>query len=123
MLAQARDFYQTKDYIPCLDRCELILSGYGDLPESQDASKLAIEIKTNPEWLQGACDTMADRLGAMYLVLADSLLKRGEPQRAEFYLQRIIQAFPGSRHAESAQIRLTQLQSLYPRKSEVQAGP
>ncbi len=124
LLAQARDFYQSKDYIPCLDRCELLAAGYGDLAESQEASKLAAEIKNNPEWLQGACDLMGERLGGLYLALADSLLKRGDPQRAEYYLQRVIRAFPGSRQAESAQIRLTQVQNLYPRKSDVQsAGP
>jgi thioredoxin-like negative regulator of GroEL len=120
LLTQARDFYESKDYIPCLDRCEMLTTGYGDLPEGQEANKLAIEIKSNPEWLQGACDTMGDRLGSLYLALADSLLKRGDPQRAEFYLQRVIQGFPGSRHAESAQIRLTQLQNLAPRKTETQ---
>jgi tetratricopeptide (TPR) repeat protein len=122
LLTQAKDFYQSKDYIPCLDRCELLLAGYGDLAEGQEANKLASEIKSNPEWLQGACDTLGDRLGSLYLSLADSLLKRGDPQRAEFYLQRVIQGFPGSRHAESAQIRLTQLQNLYPRKTEAQSG-
>jgi thioredoxin-like negative regulator of GroEL len=121
LLTQARDFYQSKDYVPCLDRCEILVSGFGDLPEGQEANKLAIEIKGNPEWLQGACDTLGDRLGVLYLALADSLLKRGDPQRAEFYLHRVIQGFPGSRHAESAQIRLTQLQSLYPRKTETAA--
>jgi thioredoxin-like negative regulator of GroEL len=124
LLGQAKDFYQNKEYIPCLDRCELLLSGYGDLAESAEASKLAAEIKNNPEWLQGACDVMGDRLGALYLSLADSLLKRGDPQRAEYYLQRVIQAFPGSRQAESAQIRLSQLQAHTPRKTEVEsAGP
>jgi tetratricopeptide (TPR) repeat protein len=124
LLTQAKDFYQSKDYIPCLDRCELLAAGYGDLAESQEANKLATEIKNNPEWLQGACDLMGERLGVLYLALADSLLKRGDPQRAEYYLQRVIRAFPGSRQAESAQIRLTQVQSLYPRKAEVQsAGP
>jgi tetratricopeptide (TPR) repeat protein len=124
LLAQAKDFYQGKDYIPCLDRCELLAAGYGDLAESQEANKLASEIKNNPEWLQGACDLMGERLGGLYLSLADSLLKRGDPQRAEYYLQRVIRAFPGSRQAESAQIRLTQVQNLYPRKTDVQsAGP
>jgi thioredoxin-like negative regulator of GroEL len=124
LLAQAKDFYQTKDYIPCLDRCELLAVGYADLPEAQEANKLSIEIKNNPEWLQGAADIMGERLGTIYLNLADSLLKRGDPQRAEYYLQRVIHSFPGSRHAESAQIRLAQLQSLYPRKAAVQsAGP
>jgi thioredoxin-like negative regulator of GroEL len=125
LLLQAKDFYQSRDYIPSLDRCELLLASYGDLPEGQEASKIANEIKSNPEWLQGACDTLSERLGGLYLALADSLLKRGDPQRAEFYLQRIIQAFPGSRQAESAQIRLGQLQGVYSRKGETQtsAGP
>jgi thioredoxin-like negative regulator of GroEL len=122
LLGQATDFYKGKDYIPCLDRCELILASYGDLPEGQEATKLASEIKSNPDWLQGACDSLSERLGGLYLALADSLLKRGDPQRAEFYLQRIIQAFPGSRQAESAQIRLGQLQSLFPRKGETQTS-
>jgi thioredoxin-like negative regulator of GroEL len=122
LLGQARDFYQSKDYILCLDRCEILVAGFGDLPEGQDAARLANDIKNNADWLQGAVDTMAERLGSLYLSLADSLLKRGNPQRAEFYLQRIIAAFPGSRHAESAQIRLTQLQSLYPRKNEVHSA-
>jgi thioredoxin-related protein len=124
LLAQAQGFYQTRDYIPCLDRCELLLSTYGDLPEGQEAQKLAAEIKNNPEWLQSAADLMGERLSALYLSLADTCLKRGDPRRAEFYLQRVIQAFPGSRHAESAQIRLTQLNTLYPPKAGVQsAGP
>jgi thioredoxin-like negative regulator of GroEL len=122
LLGQARDYYANKEYIPCLDRCELLLSGYGDLPESGEASKLAAEIKSNPDWLQGACDRMGDHLGGLYLALAESLLKRGEPQRAEFYLQRVIAAFPGSRQAESAQIRLGQIQTNYPKKAEVQSA-
>jgi thioredoxin-like negative regulator of GroEL len=124
LLAQAHDYYKSKEYVPCLDRCEVLLASYGDLTEGQEASRLAAEIKNNPEWLQGAADTMSDRLGGVYLALADSLLKRGQPQRAEFYLQRVIAAFPGSRQAESAQIRLSQLQGTAPRPNQVQsAGP
>jgi outer membrane protein assembly factor BamD (BamD/ComL family) len=123
LLTQARDFYKSKDYIPCLDRCELILSNYGDLPEGQHAFALAAEIKNNPEWLQNAADVMTDRLGGLYLALADSYLKRGEVQRAEFYLKRVVQAFPGSRLAESAQIRLTQLQASMPARTEANARP
>lgn len=118
LLTQARDFYKSKDYIPCLDRCEIILANYGDLPEGQQAFALAGEIKNNPEWLQAAADVMSDRLGGLYLALADSYLKRGEVARAEFYLKRVVQAFPGSRLAESAQIRLTQLQATTPAKNE-----
>ena len=124
LLTQAHDFYKSKDYIPCLDRCEVILGNYGDLPEGQQAFALAAEIKNNPEWLQNAADVMTDRLGGMWLALADSYLKRGEVRKTEFYLKRVIQAFPGSRLAESAQVRLTQLQGANPTRTEVQsAGP
>ena len=114
LLTQANDFYKSKDYIPCLDRCEIILANYGDLPEGQQAFSLAADIKNNPEWLQNAADVMTDRLGGIYLALADSYLKRGEVRKAQFYLQRVVQAFPGSRLAESAQVRLTQLQATTP---------
>ncbi len=120
LIVQAKDFYKTRDFIPCLDRCELLVGRYGDLAEGQEASVLIAEIKNNPEWLQGAADTMTDRLGGVYLALADSLLKRGQVARAEFYLQRVVQSFPGSRQAESAQIRLTQLQGSQGRRPEIQ---
>jgi len=116
LLVQAQDFYKSKDYIPCLDRCEIIIATYADLPEVQQAFALAAEIKNNPEWLQAAADVMTDRLGGVYLALSDSYLKRGETRLAQVYLQRVIQVFPGSRMAESAQIRLTQLQSTAPEK-------
>jgi thioredoxin-like negative regulator of GroEL len=114
LLAQAQDFYKSKDYIPCLDRCEIILSNFGDLPEGQQAFALVAEIKNNPEWLQAAADVMTDRLGGVYLALADSYLKRGDTQKAQVYLQRVMQAFPGSRLAESAQIRMSQLRGVTP---------
>lgn len=122
LLTQAQDFYKTKDYIPCLDRCEVIIANYGDLPEGQQAFALASEIKNNPEWLQNAADVMTDRLGGLYLALADSYLKRGEVQRAQFYLQRVVQAFPGSSVAESAQIRLTQLRGTSPGAKTVESA-
>ncbi len=116
LLVQAKSFYKSKDYIPCLDRCEILLQGFGDLEEGQEAQKLAGEIRANPEWMQSAADTLGDRLGGIYLSLAESLLKRGQPERANFYLQRVVAAFPGSRQAESAQIRIGQIQALMPRR-------
>ena len=122
LLVQLRDFYKNREFIPALDRCEVLAGSYGDLSEGQEASQIATEIKNNPEWLQGAADTMSDRLGGLYLALADALLKKAQPQQAEAYLQRVIQAFPGSRQAESAAIRLSQLQGT--RLTGVQsAGP
>src|SRR5205807_8478951 len=76
LLAQAREYYKTKDFFLSLDRCELLLSGYGDLNEGQEANQLAAEIKSSPELLQSACDSLSDRLSNLYLTLADSLLKK-----------------------------------------------
>src|SRR5262249_27437929 len=100
LLAQAREFYKNKEFVPCLDRCEVLVANFGDLPEGQEGAILVSEIRSNPDWLQSAADAMSDRLCVVYLALADSLLKKGQPQRAEYYLQRVIQAFPGSRQAE-----------------------
>lgn len=122
LLNQAKEFYKNRDYIPCLDRCEILLASYGDLQEGQEASILAGDIRNNPEWLQSACDTMSDRLGSLWLAVSDTMLKKGERQRAEFYLQRVIQAFPGSRQAESAQIRLSQIRGIPANRVEVQAS-
>jgi tetratricopeptide (TPR) repeat protein len=124
LLTQAQEFYKTKDYIPCLDRCELIIANYGDLPEGSRAFALAAQIKNNTEWLQNAADVMVDRLAGVWLALADSYLKHGEAKKAEAYMQKVIQAFPGSRYAESAQIRLTQLQANAPAaRKDQRAGP
>jgi thioredoxin-related protein len=110
LLAQLKEFYKNREFIPCHDRCEVLVGSYGDMPEGQEASRIVTEIRNNPDWLQSAADTMSDRLGGLYLALADALLKKAQPQQAEFYLQRVIQIFPGSRQAESADIRLRQLQ-------------
>src|SRR5207302_7148612 len=99
----------------------IINRDFGDLPEARKAYALAAEIKNNPQWMQAASDVMTDRLGGMWLDLADYHLKSGEPKRAEFYLRRVVAVFPASRLAESAQIRLGQLQATMPTGSEIGA--
>ncbi len=96
-----------------------MLGSYGDLPEGLEASLIDYEIKSNAEVIQNLAETMSDRLGGFWLALADINLKKSQPQQAEIYLQRVIQAFPGTRQAESAQIRLGQLQGLPTRRLEV----
>lgn len=123
LIAQARDFYKNKDIIPCLDRCEILLASYGDLPEGLEASQLIQQIRGNQEWLQLAADTLSDRLAGVYLALADNMVKRGKPRDAEVFLRRVIQAFPGSRYAESAQIRIGQLQGIPANRVDVTSGP
>ena len=111
LLAQARDFHKNGEYLLCMDRTEILLSTYGDLPEGQHAQALMTQIKSDPDWMQGAADNLSDRLSLLYLNLAESLTKRGQPSQAVQYYERIIRLFPGTRHAESAQIRLQQLRT------------
>ena len=122
LIVQARDFYKNKDIVPCLDRCEILLASYGDLAEGMEASQLIQEIRGNQEWLQLAADTLGDRLAGVYLSLADNMTKRGKPREAEVFLRRVIQAFPGSRYAESAQIRIGQLQGIPANRVEPASG-
>jgi tetratricopeptide (TPR) repeat protein len=110
LLDQARDDYRRHQYLSCLDRCENLTANYADLPEGSEASKLAAEIKDNPEWTKQACDQMGERLSLLYLTLAETWLKKGQPQQAIFYLERVVQTFPNTRNADIAQVRLAQIQ-------------
>jgi thioredoxin-like negative regulator of GroEL len=120
LLAQAKEDYRTKQYIPCLDRCEVLMASFGDLNEGAEAMQLAAEIKSNPEWMQNACDALTERLSTMYLSLADTWLQKGQPKQAQLCLERVIRTFPGSRHAEVAQDRLARLQGTPTRTVEFQ---
>jgi tetratricopeptide (TPR) repeat protein len=117
LLTEAREDFRMQQFLRCLDRCEMLMAAYSELPEASEAAQLASEIKSNPEWTRQVCDQMGDRLSLLYLALAETSLKRGQPQQAVFYFERIVQTFPGSRHAETASIRLTQLQG-QPKPSE-----
>ncbi len=110
LLAQARDDYRTQQYLGCLERCETLAAAYSDLPEGVEAQQLAAEVKDNPDNLTRACDSLNARMGAMYLTLAETWVKKGQPAQAQLCLEKVLQTAPGSRHAELAQVRLAQLQ-------------
>lgn len=89
-IVAAREDFRAKRYLVCLDRCELVTKHYEDLPESAEAKELAGAIKDHPDRLREACDALAERLAAMQMLLAESVLKQGktretgegdEPQR------------------------------------------
>jgi predicted Zn-dependent protease len=111
-LAQAREDYRTQQFAACLDRCETIATLYPELPEALQATQLAGTIKDNPEWLKQAVEQQGDRLAQLYLAMAETWLRKGQPQQAIFYLERVQQLFPNSRHAEAAGVRLAQVQGL-----------
>jgi thioredoxin-related protein len=109
MLEQAQEDYKSQRFFICLDRCEMLTGEFPDLDEAREASALAEKIKDNPEWTRKACDQLGERLGVLYLSLADSWMRKGQPQQAIFYLERVTKLFPGTRQAETAQVRLARL--------------
>jgi TolA-binding protein len=109
LLRLAREDHKAQQYLCALDRCEEVIARFADLGEASAAEKLAAEIKANPEWTKKAADQLGDRLCILYLSLADTWLKKGQPQQAIYYLERIQKMYPGTRHAELAQVRLTRL--------------
>jgi thioredoxin-like negative regulator of GroEL len=114
LLAQAREDYRTQQYLGCLERCELLSTSYADLPEGAEARQLAGEVKDNPELLARACDSLNQRMGVMYLTLAESWMKKGDARQAQLCLERVMQAAPGTRQAEQAQVQLARLQGTSP---------
>ncbi len=114
LLAQAREDYRTQQYLCCLDRCDVLAAGYADLPEGHEARQLAGEIKNNPEWMRQACESLSERLGSLYLSLAETWLHKGQPQQAALCLERVVQTFPGTRQAEAATVRLAYIKGQQP---------
>jgi thioredoxin-like negative regulator of GroEL len=115
LLAQARDDFQTQQFHSCIDCCETLVARFVDRPESAEAARLLGEIKNNPESMRRASEMLSDRLGNIYLSMADACLTKGESQQAYAYLERVLQAAPGTRAAESARVRLTQVNAKPPR--------
>lgn len=109
LLKQAREDYKSQQFLCCMERCEVLANTYPDLSEGGEAIQLANEIKNNPEWMRQACETLSERLGLLYLSLAETWLKKGQPQQAMLCLERVIQTFPGTRQADAAQQRLDQI--------------
>jgi len=66
-------------------------------------------VKSDPERLQRACVALEDLLAEIHLTLAESWLRGGRPQQASAALQRIVQNYPETRHAQVARDRLRQL--------------
>ena len=110
LLAQAKDEYRTRQFFNCLEKCEMIATDYTDLPEAAEASKIADEIKANPQLMARACNNLNERLTSMYLSLADAWLKKGKANEAAVCLEKVQQLSPGSHHAQIAQVKLSQLQ-------------
>jgi outer membrane protein assembly factor BamD (BamD/ComL family) len=112
LLAQARQDFRNRKFMACLQSCDAIRERFADSPESAEASKLATEIRSNPEWTREACDELSEKLSSLYLSMAESYAVKGNPEQAIHYLERITRLFPDSRQAELAKQRLTRLKGI-----------
>jgi thioredoxin-related protein len=110
LLAEAREDFRTQQYLLCLDRCELLARKFSDTAEGAEAARLAADIRNNPERLRQAAETASEQLGSLYLSLAENCVRKGQPQQAIQWLERVIQALPNTRQADAAQMRLIQIQ-------------
>lgn len=110
LLAQAREDYRSQQLVSCIDKCEAVVQQYNDFPEAAEARQLLADIRSSPDLARRAAEQMTDRLGTLYLALADGWVQKGDPQTAIFYLEKVASACPNTRHAEVAQVRLAQLQ-------------
>ncbi len=111
LLAVARDDFRAGRLYDCIQKCEQITTAYAELPEAKHADALLADIKGNPERLAKACEQMNERTAAMYMALADSWTKKGQPSEAVECLKKVMALCPNSRHADLAQAELTRLQS------------
>jgi thioredoxin-related protein len=111
LLSLAKADYHEQRFLGCLERCKALSADYSDLPEGAEAKQLETKIRSDPKVLGAACDSMTDRLGAMYLDMAEALMLKNEPQRAALCLEWVVQARPGTPQAETAKTRLAQIKA------------
>jgi thioredoxin-like negative regulator of GroEL len=111
LLASARDDFKAGRILECLEQCETLAAAYRDLPEGKEGERSAGEIKANPEHMTKVCEAMNDRLAASYLTLADSWTKKGNPEQAAIWLEKVLKLNPTGPSAVLAQTRLAQIQN------------
>lgn len=114
LLAAAKEDFRAERFYDCLQKCDQFAAAFADQPETRDIVTLAAEIKNNPDRLAAACEQMNDRTAAMYLVLAESWMKKGQDKEAIACLEKVAKLSPNSRHAEMAQSKLGQLRGTNP---------
>jgi thioredoxin-related protein/outer membrane protein assembly factor BamD (BamD/ComL family) len=123
LMSMAREEFRSQQYNGCLEKCELLIANYSDRHEAAEATKLAGEIKANPDWLSKACNDQNERLNYLYVSLAETWLKKGKEDEAVTCYQKIQQLFPGTPYARVAQEKIEQLQGKPGERTEFKKAP
>jgi hypothetical protein len=86
-------------------------------PEPPSGLGSASTAQGDPELLERACESQTEILADMYLKLAESWQRQGQPQRAIVALQKLIERCPETRQALVARDHLSQLTAIHRRES------
>ena len=78
------------------------------LPRGRTLADVA-PIRDDPERLQQTCTALEDSLAQIYMELAESWLRKGQPQNAAAALKKILQICPDRHPAQLARDRLRQI--------------
>lgn len=109
ILTEAQDAFRGEKFGLSLEFCAVLEANYNDLDEGRLAARLAAEIRTSPEKLAIACESMNDRLATMYATLGDSWLKIGDREQATACFEKAVRTAPASPAAREAQQKLSRL--------------
>jgi thioredoxin-related protein len=111
LLRLARQDYEERCYMACLERCRLVTSSYGYLEEAEEARQLAQRITGDHATWQRTCARLSDSLGELYLKEAQTLLAAGKVEEGRGYLDRVLQVCPHSAWACKAAALLETIHS------------
>jgi len=111
LLDLAKGEFRTMKYHQCLEHCDQLATQFTELPESKEASALALDIQTDPERLAIAGEQLKERTAAMHLSLAEAWVRKGQVKEAAACLESVVQMCPNTRLSEEAKARLTSLGS------------
>jgi hypothetical protein len=109
LLALADEAFRDERYRDCIDHARALSATFPDLAEAAEARRLIEEINAEPKRLQQACAALSASVAETYLALAESWLRKGQPQRATAALQELVRIFPETSHAQTARDRLRQI--------------
>ena len=109
MLAQAKEAFKAEKYSAALELCEILETTYKESIEGKQGGELARDIRSSPEKLAVACETLNERLATMYNTLGETWLKKGEKEQAAAWFEKAVHAAPASLVARDAQGKLSTL--------------